>query len=96
MALVSAASSLWVERGGGFTWRDMQQCVKAEWRPAVRQYAKDMERAGELLPVGEARQAHAHRPMTLFAPAQAAREASGTRLLDDLMRRWPAARTEEG
>lgn len=55
---------------GGFTWRDVARESQIGWAVA-RQCVRDMASSGELLPVGEVREPHARRAMTLFASRDA-------------------------
>lgn len=83
-ALSAAACELARERGVGFTWRDLAQHTQVGFA-AARQGVKDMVRCGELQRLGELRQAHARRPMTLYAPPAA---TTGSDALAMLMRTW--------
>ena len=83
-ALSVAATEIAIERGAGFTWRDVAQRAQVGWA-AARQGVKDMARAGELHRVGCEQRPEARRPMTLFVPAE---RGSSTVPLDTLLRTW--------
>lgn len=77
---------------GGATWRDLAQQACVSYGLA-RRTADNMVAAGELIVVGHRREAHACRPMRVFArPADAAAPAPVTQALDELATCWAAFR----
>ncbi len=86
-ALMQAAEQLALQQGGA-TWRCMAVQSQVGWAAAKRT-ARDMQRAGQLLPVGEMRTPHAKRPMVLLAPAgMVAGSGAGAQRLATALQGW--------
>lgn len=98
-----AARQLAAERGAA-TWRDMAEVSQVGYRQACST-VRNMERAGDLMPVGAEKRAHSRRWMTLYAPAvepaadgHGGGEARCLDPLDEVLRNWgrTAADTDSG